>query len=293
MTVVSTADIADLKLFRRGKVRDTYELDDGSLLMVATDRISAFDVVLPTPIPDKGRVLTQMSLRWFELTNGIVPNHLLAQQDSALPAAVPVEWRERCMHVARADRIDIECVVRGFISGSGWKEYRGHGTLAEEPLPEGLRESARLPEPRFTPAMKNDDGHDENISRARLRDLVGAELAERLETTSLRIYEFATAICEGAGIYLADTKFEFGIIDGTLSLIDEVLTPDSSRFWEISTWREGEAVPSFDKQFVRDYLETLEWDKTSPGPELPDDVVQGTAERYRQAAERICGVRLS
>ncbi len=293
MTVVSTADIADLKLFRRGKVRDTYELDDGSLLMVATDRISAFDVVLPTPIPDKGRVLTQMSLRWFELTNGIVPNHLLAQSDKPLPAAVPVEWRERCMHVARADRIDIECVVRGFISGSGWKEYRGHGTLAEEPLPEGLLESARLPEPRFTPAMKNDDGHDENISRARLRDLVGAELAERLEATSLRIFEFATAICETAGIHLADTKFEFGIIDGTLSLIDEVLTPDSSRFWEISTWREGEAVPSFDKQFVRDYLETLVWDKTPPGPELPDDVVRGTAERYRQAAERICGVRLS
>jgi len=293
MTVVSTADIADMKLFRRGKVRDTYDLGDGSLLMVATDRISAFDVVLPTPIPDKGRVLTQMSLRWFELTNGIVPNHLLAQQDTALPAAVPVEWRERCMHVARADRIDIECVVRGFISGSGWKEYRGHGTLAEESLPEGLRESARLPEPRFTPAMKNDDGHDENISRARLRDLVGADLAERLETISLSIYEFATTICEAAGIYLADTKFEFGIIDGTLSLIDEVLTPDSSRFWEISTWREGEAVPSFDKQFVRDYLETLEWDKTPPGPELPDAVVQGTAERYRQAAERICGVRLS
>ena len=293
MTVVSTADIADLKLFRRGKVRDTYELSDSSLLMVATDRISAFDVVLPTPIPDKGRVLTQMSLRWFDLTNDIVPNHLLAQQDDALPAAVPVEWRERCMHVARADRIDIECVVRGYISGSGWKEYRRNGTLAEEPLPEGLRESARLPEPRFTPAMKNDDGHDENISRARLRDLVGAELAERLEATSLRIFELATTICEKSGIILADTKFEFGFIDGTLSLIDEVLTPDSSRFWEISTWREGDAVPSFDKQFVRDYLETLDWDKTPPGPELPDDVVRGTAERYRQAAERICGVRLS
>jgi phosphoribosylaminoimidazole-succinocarboxamide synthase len=293
MTVVSSADIADLKLFRRGKVRDTYELEDGTLLMVATDRISAFDVVLPTPIPDKGRVLTQMSLRWFELTNDIVPNHLLAQQDEALPAAVPVEWRERCMHVARADRIDIECVVRGFISGSGWKEYRRHGTLAEEPLPEGLRESARLPEPRFTPAMKNDDGHDENISRARLRDLIGTELADRLEATSLRIFEFGTARCEAAGIHLADTKFEFGFIDGKLSLIDEVLTPDSSRFWEMSTWREGETVPSFDKQFVRDYLETLEWDKTPPGPELPDDVVRGTAERYRQAAQRISGVQLS
>ena len=292
MTVVSTADIADLQLFRRGKVRDTYDLGDGSLLMVATDRISAFDVVLPTPIPDKGRVLTQMSLRWFELIKDIVPNHLLARQD-ALPAAVPAEWRERCMHVARADRIDIECAVRGFISGSGWKEYRRHGTLAEEPLPEGLRESARLPEARFTPAMKNDDGHDENISRARLRDLVGSELAERLETNSLRIFEFATARCEAAGIHLADTKFEFGFIDGELSLIDEVLTPDSSRFWEMSTWREGETVPSFDKQFVRDYLETLQWDKTPPGPELPDDVVQGTADRYRQAAQRICGVRLS
>jgi phosphoribosylaminoimidazole-succinocarboxamide synthase len=293
MTVVSSADIADLKLFRRGKVRDTYELGDGSLLMVATDRISAFDVVLPTPIPDKGRVLTQMSLRWFDLTHSIVPNHLLAQQDEALPAAVPVEWRERCMHVARADRIDIECVVRGFISGSGWKEYRRHGTLADEPLPEGLRESARLPEPRFTPAMKNDDGHDENISRARLRDLIGTDLAEQLEATSLRIFEFATARCEAAGIHLADTKFEFGFIDGNVSLIDEVLTPDSSRFWEMSTWREGETVPSFDKQFVRDYLETLEWDKTPPGPELPDDVVRGTAERYREAAQRISGVQLS
>ncbi|HEY4868620.1 MAG TPA: phosphoribosylaminoimidazolesuccinocarboxamide synthase [Candidatus Dormibacteraeota bacterium] len=293
MTVVSSADIADLKLFRRGKVRDTYELGDGSLLMVATDRISAFDVVLPTPIPDKGRVLTQMSLRWFDLTNNIVPNHLLAQRDEALPAAVPVEWRERCMHVARADRIDIECVVRGFISGSGWKEYRRHGTLAEEPLPEGLRESARLPEPRFTPAMKNDDGHDENISRARLRDLIGTDLADQLEAISLRIFEFATARCEAAGIHLADTKFEFGFSDGNLSLIDEVLTPDSSRFWEMSTWREGETVPSFDKQFVRDYLETLEWDKTPPGPDLPDDVVLGTAERYRQAARRISGVQLS
>jgi phosphoribosylaminoimidazole-succinocarboxamide synthase len=293
MTVVSSADIADLKLFRRGKVRDTYELGDGSLLMVATDRISAFDVVLPTPIPDKGRVLTQMSLRWFDLTHSIVPNHLLAQQDEALPAAVPVEWRERCMHVARADRIDIECVVRGFISGSGWKEYRRHGTLADEPLPEGLRESARLPEPRFTPAMKNDDGHDENISRTRLLDLIGTDLAEQLEATSLRIFEFATARCEAAGIHLADTKFEFGFIDGNLSLIDEVLTPDSSRFWEMSTWREGETVPSFDKQFVRDYLETLEWDKTPPGPELPDDVVRGTAERYREAAQRISGVQLS
>jgi phosphoribosylaminoimidazole-succinocarboxamide synthase len=291
MAVLSVADIAGLQLYRRGKVRDTYTLEDGSLLMVATDRISAFDVVLPTPIPDKGRVLTQMSLWWFVDTRDIVPNHIIGS-DAELPEAVPAEWRERCMHVARADRIDIECVVRGFISGSGWKEYRSTGTLADEPLPAGLRESARLPEPRFTPAMKNDEGHDENISRARLRDIVGTELAQQLEDMSLTIFARASARCEAAGVYLADTKFEFGFIEGRLSLIDEVLTPDSSRFWEISQWREGEAVTSFDKQFVRDYLETLRWDKTPPGPELPDDVVSGTRERYLQAAERICGIRL-
>src|SRR5579864_9428533 len=293
MSVLSAADITGLELYRRGKVRDTYALQDGTLLMVATDRISAFDVVLPTPIPDKGRVLTQMSLRWFDLTQHIVPNHILPSQGDALPEGVPGEWRERCMHVARADRIDIECVVLGFISGSGWKEYRTDGTLAGEPLPAGLKESARLPEPRFTPAMKNDDGHDENISRTQLRDVVGSELAARLEQASLALFNFATARCEAAGVYLADTKFEFGHVDGTLTLIDEVFTPDSSRFWEIGEWREGEAVPSFDKQFVRDYLETLQWDKTPPGPELPDAVVRGTTERYREAALRICGIQLS
>lgn len=293
MTVVSAADIAGLRLFRRGKVRDTYELEDGSLLMVATDRISAFDVVLPTAIPDKGKVLTQMSLWWFGRTGDIVRNHLLAGEGAAVPEPVPDEWRERSMHVARADRIDIECVVRGFISGSGWKEYRAEGTLASEPLPAGIRESARLPEPRFTPAMKNDDGHDQNISRAQLRHIVGADLALRLEEVSLRLFAHATARCETAGIHLADTKFEFGFIDGELSLIDELFTPDSSRFWEIEQWREGEAVPSFDKQFVRDYLETLDWDKTPPGPELPEDVVRGTSERYREAARRICGISMA
>ena len=292
MQVLSNAVVDGLDVFRRGKVRDTFQLRDGTLLMVATDRISAFDVVLPTPVPDKGRVLTQMSRWWFDATRDIVPNHLLPDDESALPEAVRADWAERSMHVARAQRIDVECVVRGFISGSGWKEYRESGTLAGETLAPGLLESSRLPLPRFTPAVKKDDGHDMNISRAQLRTLVGAELADRLESTSIRIFDMAAARCEAAGIYLADTKFEFGFIEGRLSLIDEVLTPDSSRFWEISAYREGAAVSSFDKQFVRDYLETLSWDKTAPGPALPDDVVRGTTERYREAARRICGIAL-
>jgi phosphoribosylaminoimidazole-succinocarboxamide synthase len=222
-----------------------------------------------------------------------VPNHIIAGGLDSLPESVPEDWRERCMHVQRAQRIDVECVVRGFISGSGWKEYKQSGTLAGERIEQGLQESSRLHAPRFTPAVKHDSGHDVNISRAELRNLVGAELADKLESASLRLYDFATARCGAAGIYLADTKFEFGFVDGALTLIDEVFTPDSSRFWEISEWREGQAVTSFDKQFVRDYLETLQWDKTPPGPELPDDVVRGTTQRYREAAKRICGIELT
>ncbi len=290
--VVTQADVAGLQLWRRGKVRDTFVVSNETLLMVATDRISAFDVVLPTPIPGKGAVLTQMSLWWFDQTRGMVPNHVLGGVEDAIPAAVRDQWASRSMLVKRAQRIDVECVVRGFISGSGWKEYRDHGTLAEERLTVELRESSRLPSPRFTPAIKNDSGHDVNISRAQLRDLVGRDLADSLESASLRLFDFATARCEAAGIYLADTKFEFGYVDGVLTLIDEIFTPDSSRFWEITEWREGQTVTSFDKQFVRDYLETLQWDKTPPGPELPADVVGGTVERYRQAAKRICGLEL-
>ena len=271
-------------MFRRGKVRDTFQLRDGTLLMVATDRISAFDVVLPTPIPDKGRVLTQMSRWWFAETSDIVPNHLLLDAEAQLPASIPPDWEERSMHVARAQRIDVECVVRGFISGSGWKEDRESGTLAGEPLSPGLQESSRLSSPRFTPAVKKDDGHDVNISRVQLRGLLGPDLADRLESVSIRLFDRATMRCQAAGIHLADTKFEFGFIEGRLALIDELLTPDSSRFWEISEWREGEPVPSFDKQFVRDYLEMLDWDKAPPGPDLPEDVVRGTTERYREAA---------
>jgi len=232
-----------------------------------------------------------MSQHWFAQSRDIVPNHLITEDEP--PSQLPDEWRERSMHVRRAQRIDVECVVRGFISGSGWKEYRDSGTLAGERISAGLQESSRLPAPRFTPAVKKDDGHDVNISRAQLATLVGRELAEQLESVSIKLFDMATARCEAAGIYLADTKFEFGFIEGALTLIDEVLTPDSSRFWEISEWREGQAVTSFDKQFVRDYLETLRWDKTPPGPELPADVVQGTADRYRQAAKRICGIDIS
>jgi len=291
--VVTEANVAGLQLYRRGKVRDTFVVSADSLLMVATDRLSAFDVVLPTPIPGKGRVLTQMSLWWFEQTKHIVLNHILPGVEDAIPEDVREQWAERSMLVKRAQRIDVECVVRGFISGSGWKEYRESGTLAGELLSPGLRESSRLPSPRFSPAVKHDSGHDVNISRAQLRDIVGRDLADRLESASLRLFDVAAARCEGVGIHLADTKFEFGHVNGELTLIDEVFTPDSSRFWEISEWREGEPVASFDKQFVRDYLETLSWDKTPPGPALPDDVVQGTVERYRQAAKRICGLELA
>ena len=292
MTVMTTAEAEGLKVFRRGKVRDTFELDDNTLLMVATDRLSAFDVVLPTPIPDKGRVLTQMSRWWFHKTNEIVPNHLLPDDHDVLPAAQREDWLQRSMRVRRAERIDIECVVRGYISGSGWKEYSKEGTLAGEGLPEGLLESGKLDHPRFTPAAKNDTGHDENISRANLADVVGRELAEQLERVSLELYDTAAEHCRERGVILADTKFEFGHVDGELTLIDEIFTPDSSRFWEVSEWHEGQAVTSMDKQFVRDYLETLKWDKTPPGPELPAEVVEGTRKRYLEAARRICDLEL-
>ena len=292
MPVMTSAQAHDLTVFRRGKVRDTFELDADTLLMVATDRLSAFDVVLPTPIPDKGRVLTQMSRWWFDRTQHISPNHLLPDDPAVLPEAERDDWLQRSMRVRRAERIDIECVVRGYISGSGWKEYRTDGTLAGEPLPEGLRESGRLDHPRFTPAAKNDTGHDENISRATLGEVVGPDLAQRLEQVSLDLYNVAAAHCEQRGIILADTKFEFGMIGDELTLIDEIFTPDSSRFWEMTEWREGESVTSMDKQFVRDYLETLSWDKTPPGPELPPDVVEGTRRRYLQAAQRICDLDL-
>lgn len=276
----------ELPLFSRGKVRDTYQLDDRRLLMVSTDRISAFDYVLPTAIPDRGRVLTQLSAFWFDKTREVVPNHLLATSYDGLTPDV----EGRCMVVKRAERIDFECVVRGYLAGSAWAEYRGSGTMAGEPLPAGLREGEKLPEPVFTPATKADVGHDENISFDRMRSELGAELADRLKDASLRLYDVAATHASKQGLILADTKFEFGLIDGELVLIDEALTPDSSRYWAAETYEVGTSPESFDKQFVRDWLTNRSgWDRDTLPPPLPDDVVEQTRQRYLTAFERLTG----
>jgi phosphoribosylaminoimidazole-succinocarboxamide synthase len=276
----------DLPLFSRGKVRDTYQLDAERLLMVTTDRISAFDFVLPTGIPDRGRVLTQLSLFWFARTGDVVENHLLADSHDGLPS----ELRGRAMVVRRAARVDFECVVRGYLAGSAWAEYRRQGTMAGEPLPAGLRESERLPEPIFTPATKADAGHDENVTFDRLRSDVGTDLAERLRDASLRLYGEAAAHAERRGLILADTKFEFGLIDDRLILIDEALTPDSSRYWDAASWEVGRTPESFDKQFVRDWLaDESGWDRESTPPRQPDEIVEQTRQRYLTAFERLTG----
>ncbi|HKF17671.1 MAG TPA: phosphoribosylaminoimidazolesuccinocarboxamide synthase [Candidatus Dormibacteraeota bacterium] len=276
----------ELPLFSRGKVRDTYQLDGQRLLMVSTDRISAFDYVLPTAIPDRGRVLTQLSAFWFEKTRDVVPNHLLGTSYDGLSPDV----EGRCMVVKRAKRIDFECVVRGYLAGSAWAEYRAFATMAGEPLPGGLRESEKLPEPLFTPATKADAGHDENITFDRMRSEVGGELADRLKDASMRLYDEAAGHAQQQGLILADTKFEFGLIDGELVLIDEALTPDSSRYWDAETYEVGTSPESFDKQFVRDWLTNRSgWDRDSLPPPLPDDVVEQTRERYLAAFERLTG----
>ena len=276
----------ELPLFSRGKVRDTYHLDDRRLLIVSTDRISAFDYVLPTAIPDRGRVLTQLSAFWFDKTRDVVPNHLLATSYDGLTPDV----EGRCMVVKRAERINFECVVRGYLAGSAWAEYRRSGTVAGEPLPEGLRESEKLPEPVFTPATKADAGHDENITFDRVRSEVGGELADRLKDASLRLYDVAARHAGQQGLILADTKFEFGLIDGELVLIDEALTPDSSRYWDAEAYEVGTSPESFDKQFVRDWLTNRSgWDRDSLPPPLPDDVVEQTRQRYLTAFERLTG----
>jgi phosphoribosylaminoimidazole-succinocarboxamide synthase len=279
---------------RSGKVRDIFALDDAQLLLVASDRISAFDVVLPTEIPDKGRVLTGISRHWFTQTAaaGIMANHLLSTDMATLPAeygAQAAELRGRSMICRRADVLPVELIVRGYLAGSGWKDYGRTGAVCGIPLPAGLRESDRLPEPIFTPSTKAEVGHDENISFDQMVALVGAQRAEEARTKALELYKFAASRAEPAGIILADTKFEFGLVGGELILIDEVLTPDSSRFWDASTYEPGRAQESFDKQYVRDYLETLDWGKTYPGPELPAEVVAGTRARYVEAFERITG----
>ncbi|MBZ5701230.1 MAG: phosphoribosylaminoimidazolesuccinocarboxamide synthase [Acidobacteriia bacterium] len=276
----------------RGKVRDIYDLGE-RLLIVATDRLSAFDVILPTGIPDKGRVLTQLSLFWFELLRDVIPNHVLSGTELPPPFdAFRGDLAGRTMLVRKTQPLPIECVVRGYLSGSGWKDYQATGELCGIKLPAGLRESERLPEPVFTPSTKAVTGHDENIPFAQAAALVGAPLAERVRAISLEIYRRAAAYAEPRGIILADTKFEFGLLGNELLWIDEALTPDSSRFWPAAQYRPGGAQPSFDKQYVRDYLERIGWNKQAPGPELPDEVVAGTRAKYREAYRILTGREL-
>jgi phosphoribosylaminoimidazole-succinocarboxamide synthase len=276
---------------KSGKVREIFDLED-SLLMVATDRISAFDCIMPNGIPRKGEVLTQISFFWFERFKSMVPNHLLGQATDPLPERLTpfrAQLERRSMIVKKAKPLAIECVVRGYLAGSGWKEYRKCQTVCGLKLPRGLVESSELPEPIFTPATKAESGHDENISFETAERIVGADLALQAREASLRLYKDARSYARERGIIIADTKFEFGLFDGRLILIDEVLTPDSSRFWPADQYKPGRAQPSFDKQFVRDYLETLDWDKTPPAPALPPDVVQRTQAKYLEAYKRLTG----
>ena len=276
----------------RGKVRDIYDLGD-QLLIVATDRLSAFDVILPTPIPDKGRVLTQLSLFWFDLLKDVIPNHVLSADKFPAPFdRFQAELAGRSMVVQKTKPLPIECVVRGYVSGSGWKDYRATGKICGIDLPAGLKESYRLHEPIFTPATKAASGHDENISFEHAAQLVGQALAEKVRTVSLEIYRRASKYAEPRGVILADTKFEFGILDGQLIWIDEALTPDSSRFWPAAQYKPGGPQPSFDKQFVRDYLEKIRWPKTPPGPELPEGIVAATRAKYREAYRILAGKEL-
>ena len=293
-------------LLHRGKVRDTFGLGEGRLLMVATDRISAFDVVLPTGIPDKGLVLNQISGFWFDLTQHIVPNHLICLADDAEAEQylqrnaagsgsfqhVGHDVRRQSMVIKRAERIDIECIVRGYITGSAWGEYRRRGTVSGMAMEPGLVEGQRFPEPLFTPTTKAEEGHDENMSAQEVVDLAGAELARKLEEASKAVYSFAHDYARERGIILADTKMEFGLLDGELILIDELLTPDSSRFWDESGYEPGRSQPNFDKQFVRDWLDSQGWDHEPPAPELPPDIVSRTTERYKEAYRRLTGESL-
>ena len=289
MTMTAT-HLEGLPLIHRGKVRETYEVDEGHLLLVATDRLSAFDVVFDQPIPDKGAVLTRLSTWWFGELDHLGRSHFVSADAADLPeVARGPELAERSMLVRRATRVDAECVVRGYLAGSGWSEYQRSGAVCGHPLPDGLREADRLPEPIFTPSTKAEIGHDENITRDQLAELVGPGLARQLEERSLALYAEGARRAEAVGLILADTKFEFGFIDGELAVIDEVLTPDSSRFWDGARYQPGSSPPSFDKQFVRDFVAATGWNKEPPAPELPDDVIAGTRDRYVAAYERLTG----
>ena len=303
-----------LHLQRSGKVRDIYELDeefqnqlvsdgDESLVMVASDRISAFDVVLPTTVPNKGVVLNQLSAFWFEQTRDLIPNHLIAVisedwLDSQSQIAPGLRdqlgpFVGRGMLVRKAQRIDIECIVRGYLAGSAWSEYKRNGTIWGYAMPEGLKEGERLPEPMFTPTTKAEEGHDQNMSRQQVEEMVGADMADELEQKSLALYSFAHAHALQKGIILVDTKMEFGLLDGRLILIDELLTPDSSRFWDAEGYEAGRSLPNYDKQYVRDWLDAQAWDREPPAPALPEEVVRKTAERYLEAYRRLTGRTLA
>jgi phosphoribosylaminoimidazole-succinocarboxamide synthase len=292
MSVIRETNFPGITPASRGKVRDIYDLND-KLLIVATDRLSAFDVVMPTPIPDKGKILTQLSLFWFDLLHDVIPNHLLSASDFPAPFDnYSDQLAGRAMLVRKTRPMPIECVVRGYLSGSGWKEYQSTGKVCGITLPSGLRESSKLPEPIFTPATKAVSGHDENISFEQAAALISPPLAEKVREISLRIYQRASDYAAPRGIILADTKFEFGLLDDHLIWIDEALTPDSSRFWPAAQYSPGGPQPSFDKQFVRDYLERIRWPKTPPGPELPPDVVASTRAKYREAYRILVGHEL-
>ena len=287
-------DLPGLRKLKSGKVREMFDLDD-SLLLVATDRISAFDCIMPNGIPRKGEVLTQISYFWFDQTSAFQPNHLLSRPNDPWPPRLQpyaAQLARRSMIVKKARPLAVECVVRGYLAGSGWKEYRDQQTICGIKLPPGLKESSELPAPIFTPATKAASGHDENIPFAQAARMVGAEIAEQARAASLKIYRFARDYARRRGIIIADTKFEFGLLDGKLILIDEILTPDSSRFWPADQYQPGQGQPSFDKQFVRDYLETLDWNKTPSAPLLPPDVVARTQAKYLEAYERLTGQKL-
>ena len=295
-TTLLQTSLSDLKLFRRGKVRDVYDVDDDSLLIVATDRISAFDCILPTPIERKGEVLTALSEFWFEQLKDVVANHLIESNVEAMPLAVQRHaqtLKGRSMLVRRAQVFPVECVVRGYLVGSGWKDYKRTGEVCGHKLPEGLVESAKLPEAIFTPSTKAEEGHDENITEDQVREIIGEEKTALLRDTSLRLYRDAEEYARQRGIIIADTKFEFGLDkDGQLLLVDEVLTPDSSRFWPADEYQPGRSQPSFDKQFVRDYLETLDWDKKPPAPAIPNEIAAATTARYLEAYRLLTGKEL-
>jgi phosphoribosylaminoimidazole-succinocarboxamide synthase len=293
--IILKTDFSDIPILKRGKVRDIYDLEN-SLLLVATDRISAFDVILPNGIPGKGRVLTRISIFWFKQMEDIINNHIISTNVEDFPERLRAYediLKGRSMLVKKAKPVPVECVVRGYLSGSGWKEYKNGGTVCGISLPGGLVESSKLNEPMFTPSTKAEEGHDINIPFEKVADLVGTKMAERLRDVSIRIYSKAREIAEKKGIIIADTKFEFGLYEGELMLIDEILTPDSSRFWSLKDYTSGKGQDSFDKQIVRDYLLTLDWNQTYPGPMLPDEILKKTTARYNEILKILTGEELN